>query len=490
MDKRVYTDQDSLATVLKGMQLVGEVVGSTYGPNGRNVIIEDEDGKPHVTKDGVTVAKSMSFRTPLINLGASLVKDAAIKSLKEVGDGTTTTAILAAKAAEVGYNMVADGKVNPFYLRQWLEKLTSICIDKLKESSTPVDKTDTELLMKVALNASNGDTELSEKIVSLFSEIGKDGVVSVKDSSILGVHTQIVDGMSIDRGYTSPMFCTGQSAVELSNCYILISKKTIREYRELVPFLQKAIDEVRPVLLMVPEVDNAITEMFLTNIYQGNLVGGCVIQAPYSNERMQDFFRDLGIASGAITGDKDWNEDYLFGEADLVTVGRLSTEFKGLRYDKDTYLKHKAYLEDMVRTQPNKFLADKVSERLAMFSGSIGYIHVGASSETELLELKDRVDDVIHAVQAALKEGVVQGGGQALKTLSDYFREEEIKSVVFEEKLAMKAMIEILKTPGDILGTMRTSTQDPTKVVYTALKNAISVAGMLFTSSYIITDER
>lgn len=491
MDRKVYIGPDTLDFILQGMQIVGDAVGSTYGPNGRNVIIEDDDGKPHVTKDGVTVAKSLSFSNVFHNLGAHLVKDASIKTLREVGDGTTTTAILAAKMAQKGFKAVKEKKLNPFLFRKELEKLTDFCIDHLKKHSTPVDKSDTEVLMQVAMNSSNGDKELSEKIVSLFSKIGKDGVVTVRDSGILGVHTQIVDGMSIDRGYASQMFCNeGQSTVELVNPYILIAKRPIQEYRDLAPYLQTAINNERPILLIVPEIDNGVVEMILTNIYHGSLSGGCVIQAPYSNERQQDFFRDLGVASGAIKDEKDWNEPYLLGEAEQVTVGRLNTEFKGLRYDEEAYKRHLAFLEDMVQTQSDRFLAEKAGERLAMFSGSIGYIHVGAPSETELLELKDRVDDVTHAVQSALKEGVVPGGGMALHHISLYLQAVAADMSTPEKREAMDSMVYLLGVPAEMLSKAETDTKDPTKVVYTALKNAISVAGMLFTSNCVVVDER
>lgn len=483
--------------ILQGMSKVAEVVGSTYGPNGRNVVIEDEDGRPHITKDGVTVAKSIDFERSDWKIGASLIKDAAIKTLKEVGDGTTTTTILANAAASMGIRMVKDRNLNPFKLRMYLDKYMNSIIKYLRSISSPIVPSDKETLLKVALNSANGDEELAEKVTDLFMQIGKDGVVFVKNSEILGVHTQVIKGISIDRGYVSPMFCVnGQSSLTLDNCKILIARKVIRDYKEIIPYMQEASTEGRPILLIVPEVDNTVTELFLTNVYNG-VIQGCIVQAPFSNERQDDFFQDLGIASGAIKEDKDKSSMYLLGNAEKVIVGRYDTEFRGLTHDKSAYKRHLAFLEDLVQTQTDRLLAEKAGERLAMFAGSIGYIHVGASSETEVLELKDKLDDVIHAVKAALKEGTVPAGGVALNNAAhllefEYSTEgnhipESYESE--EDKAAFEIMVRLCKIPYESLGIPVSTSKDPTKVVYTALKNAISVAGMLFTSKYVILND-
>lgn len=495
--KMVLGGAKDLGFILDGMEIVATAVGSTYGPNGKNVILEDVDGNPHITKDGVTVANSITFSNPLRNLGASLIKDAAIKTLKEVGDGTTTTVILANLAASLGLKAVQQLKVNPFRMRDYLDKYLQDIIKYLRSISKSVSPEDKETLKKVALNSANGDEELAEKVTDLFSQIGKDGVVFVKSSEILGVHTQVIKGISVDRGYVSPLFCTaGESTITLDNCKILISKRVIRDYKEIIPYLQEASQEDRPILLVVPEVDNTVTELFLTNIYEG-VFRGCIIQAPYSHERQDDFFQDLGIASGAIIEDKDINSPYLLGEAEKVIVGRYDTEFRGLKHDEAAYERHKAFLEDLVQTQTDRFIAEKINERLAMFSGSIGYVNVGASSEAEKLELQDKLDDVIHAVKAALKEGTVPAGGVALANAAhmlefQYSMEgnhipESFENI--EEKAAYEIITGICKAPKQMLGNLPVTSQDPTKVVYTALKNALSVAGLLFTSNYIIVDE-
>lgn len=493
--KMVLGEDPGLKLILEGMDVVARTVASTYGPNGRNVILEDVDGSPHITKDGVTVANSISFSDPARNIGASLLKDAAMKTLKEVGDGTTTTVILANLAAQMGMKVVKN--LNPFKVRDYLDKYLQDVIKYLRSISTPVDPQDKETLKRVALNSANGDEEIAEKVTDLFSQIGKDGVVFVKDSNVLGIHTQVIKGISVDRGYVSPLFCVdGQSSVTLDDCKILISKRVIRDYKDIIPYLQQAADEDKPILLIVPEVDNTVTELFLTNIYQGTF-RGCIIQAPYSHERQDDFFQDLGVASGAIVEDKDVNSPYLLGEAEKVIVGRYDTEFRGLKHNDTTYKRHLAFLEDLVQTQTDRFLAEKAGERLAMFSGSIGYINIGASSETEKLELQDKLDDVIHAVKAALKEGTVPAGGVALADVAhmlefSYSMEGNHIPKTFErveQKVAYELIVGLCKTPKSILGELRTTTKDPTKVVYTALQNALSVAGLLFTSNYVVLDE-
>lgn len=502
MSKLIGNDK-TIDGILEGMSKVAEVVGSTYGPKGRNVVIEDEEGRPHITKDGVTVAKSVEFSRPDWNIGASLIKDAAIKTLKEVGDGTTTTTILANLASQISVGAIKSQSLNPFELRTYLEKYVNKVIDYLKSISTPIQPSDRETLMKVALNSANGDVDIAEKVTDLFTQIGKDGIVFVKNSEILGVHTQVIKGISIDRGYVSPIFCVnGQSSITLDNCKILIARRVIRDYKEIIPYLQEAKNEDRPILLIVPEVDNTVVELFLTNVLSG-VIQGCVIQAPYSNERQDDFFQDLGIASGAVKNDKDLSAPYLVGNAEKVIVGRYDTEFRGLSHDEMVYKRHLAFLEDLVQTQTDRTLAEKASERLAMFAGSIGYIHVGASSEAESLEIKDKLDDVIHAVKAALKEGVVPAGGVALDNAAHFLgfssrlTEEKAKHAgpaitikVNEKEAALVIIQELCRAPKKFIGETSTSTQDPTKVVYTALKNAISVAGLLFTSKYVILDER
>lgn len=491
----VLGEKEGIKKILDGMEIVATAVSSTYGPNGKNVILEDQDGNPHITKDGVTVANAISFSDPVKNLGASLIKDAAIKTLKEVGDGTTTTVILTNLASQFGIKAVEG--CNPFRVRDYLEKYLQDITEYLRSISTPVEITDRDTIKRVALNSVNGDEEIAEKITDLFSQIGKDGVVFVKNSDILGVHTQVIKGISIDRGYVSPLFCPpGQSTVTLKNCKILIARKVIRDYKEIIPYLQEARTEDKPILLIVPEVDNTVIELFLTNIYEG-VFSGCVVQAPYSHERQDEFLRDLGVASGAIVEDKDVNAQYLLGEAEEVIVGRYDTEFKGLKHDEKAYETHRAFLEDLVQTQTDRFIAERIAERLAMFSGSIGYIHVGASSETEKLELQDKLDDVIHAVKAALKEGTVPAGGVALANAAHMLDfkysadslEEPRKFSCYEETVAFELITELCKVPKAILGELHTTSKDPTKVVYTALKNALSVAGLLFTSNYTVIDE-
>lgn len=484
-NKLIYGGTSAIAGVLEGMDQVATVVGSTYGPNGRNVIIEGDDESPHITKDGVTVAKSISFSRPDWSVGASLIQDAAIRTLKEVGDGTTTTTILANIAAREGIKRVQAHGLNPFQFRTFLERYLDQITKYLQILSEPIEPHDKDTLMRIALNSANGDKVIAEKVTSLFGEIGKDGVVFVKDSDILGIHTQVIKGISINRGYISPQFCNGQSTITLEDCKILISKKVIRDYKDIIPYLQNASDENRPILLIVPEVDNTIMDLFLTNVLEGR-IRGCVIQAPFSNERQDDFFQDLGIASGAIKEDKDFNSAYLLGEAEKVIVGRYDTEFQGLVPDEILFKKHLAFLEDLVQTQTDRFLAEKAGERMAMFVGNIGYIHVGASSEAETLELKDKLDDVIHAVKAALKEGAVPGGGRALALAETTLSTPGVK----EEFEAREVMRKLCLAPISLLGKVNSETKDPTKVVYTALKNAISVAGLLFTSNYVILDER
>lgn len=490
-------ESDGLDTILQGVEEVARAVCSTYGPNGRNVILEDADGKPHITKDGVTVANSISFTDKKMDLGASLVKDAAMKTLKEVGDGTTTTVILTNAASTKGMKAIRKKGLNPFKLRDYLEKYQLEVLKYLRSISTPVEPSDTETLKRVALNSANGDEEIASKVTDLFSQIGKDGVVFVNNSDILGIHTQVIKGISINRGYATPQFCmAGESSITLEDCIILIARKIVRDYKDLIPYLQQAHTQDKPILLIVPEIDNTIIDLFLTNIYEG-VVKGCIIQAPYSHERQDDFLIDLGVASGAVKEDKDLNSQYLLGSAEKIIISRYDTEFRGLKPNEQIYERHLAFLEDMVQTQKNRFIADKISERLAMFSGSIGYIHVGASSETETKEIKDKLDDVIHAVKAALKEGTVPAGGVALANAAhmlEFQNSMEGNNIPQgfeneEEAEAYHIMVELCKVPKQILGDLYTTTKDPTKVVYIALKNALSVAGLLFTSQYVITDE-
>lgn len=490
-------ESDGLYAILRGVEEVAKAVSSTYGPNGRNVILEDSDGKPHITKDGVTVANSICFTDKKKDLGASLVKDAAMKTLKEVGDGTTTTVILTNSASALGMKAINEKNLNPFKLRDYLEKYYLEVQKYLRSISTPVEPSDIETLKRVALNSANGDEEIASKVTNLFSQIGKDGVVFVNNSDILGIHTQVIKGISINRGYATPQFCmTGESSITLEDCIILIARKVVRDYKDLIPYLQQANEQNKPILLIVPEIDNTITDLFLTNIYEG-VIKGCIIQAPYSHERQDDFLVDLGVASGAVKEDKDLNSQYLLGSAEKIIISRYDTEFRGLKPNEKIYERHLAFLEDMVQTQKNRLIADKISERLAMFSGSIGYIHVGASSEAEAKEIKDKLDDVIHAVKAALKEGTVPAGGTALANTAhmlEFKNRLDLNSIpqVFEsaeETAAYHIIVSLCKIPKQMLGEIHTTTKDPTKVVYTALKNALSVAGLLFTSQYVITDD-
>lgn len=476
----------AVSIILSGMHVAADVIGSTYGPNGRNVVIEDDGGNPHITKDGVTVANAINFTDPYYNLGASLIKDAANKTLKEVGDGTTTTAILAYEIASAGLDSISTNSYNPFIFRALLEKYLEEVKDQLSKLSRPLYKGDRDRLLEVALNSANGDIDLATKIVDLFSVIGKDGVTFVRDSDILGVHIQVIDGVSINRGYCSPLFCkNGQSSIVLENCKVLLSKRVVRDYKDLFPFIKQAQKEHKPILLVVPEIDNTVTELFLANTFAGTFEG-CVIQAPYSSARQQDFLQDLGVLSGAIASPADLGGLFYFGEVEKVVVGRDNTEFQGFHPIESAYKQHLSFLNDLHDTQTDRFIADKIAERLAMFSGCIGYIHVGASSETGAAELKDKIDDVVHAVQAALEGGTVPAAGQALKWVAKQLLEKKRTFSSLEEKGALDLLVRACNYPASLLGDLKTESQDPTKVVFTALKNAVSVAGVLFTSEYVI----
>lgn len=489
-NKLIINNIDRFHTLLKGMNSVAEAVASTYGPNGRNVIIEGDDGKPHITKDGVTVANAISFADPIMDMGASLIKDAANKTLKEVGDGTTTTAILANEATKLGLEMLSN--LNPFKFRTYLEDLTTMIESTLKAKSIPINTSDVDIIKRVALNSANGNEEIAEKVTQLFTQIGKNGIVFVKNTDILGIHTQVIKGLSIDKGYSSPLFCRdGQSALELENCNILISKKIIRDYKDIIPYLQDSAATATPIILIVPEIDNTVTELFLANICAG-VFNGCIIQAPYSHERQDDFLYDLGIASGAITKEQDVNKVFLLGKAQKVIVNRDTTEFIGLDHTGLMYDKHLSFLTDLMSKQSDKFLAEKINERLAMFSGNIGYINIGTATETERLELQDKLDDVIHAVRAALKDGIVPAGGIALSEVADIiptFTDSYSTLECRECYTAKRVLISLCRLPKELLNCKKVATYDPTAVVCTALKNAISVTGLIITSKFIIINE-
>lgn len=478
MNKIISTD---IKKVIEGMTKTAAIIGSTYGPSGKNIILEEEDSKPHITKDGVTVANSVEFDDPIENLGASLIKDASIKTLKAVGDGTTTTAILASSFVENAFREITDNNLNPFRFRTALEEVTFKVIKELEKIATPVNSSDKEELLKIALNASNGDLVMATKIVDLFEKIGKDGIIIPQDSNVIGIQTKVVEGLAINQGYASPMFCVkGQSTINLKDCKVLISKEAIKDYKEIISYLQEANFQNKPILLITPDPDNSVVELFTTNIF-GGAIQGCVIKAPYSHERQQDFFKDLGILTGAIKEDKDFNSKYLFGEVEEISVDRDLTVLRGFNYDSKAYESHLKFLTDLLNSQDNSFMRDKVRERLATFSNGVAYITVGAATETELLELKDKLDDTIHAVKAALESGIVKGGGLALK---------EAKNKVISNPSTPEEIVvnNVCETPATILSTIDTEFKDPTKVISTALLNALSVAGLVFTSKYIVAN--
>ena len=522
--KQLTYNNEARQAVLQGVQKLSAAVKTTLGPGGRNVVIDKKFGAPHITKDGVSVAKEIELPDPFENMGAQMLREVASKTNDTAGDGTTTAVLLGEAIYREGLKNVTAG-ANPMTLKRGIDRATAVVTAELAKLSKPVK--DHKAVAQVATISANGDTEIGGKIAEAMEKVGKDGTITVEESKTMETTLDVVEGMQFDKGYLSPYFVTNPESMEavLENAYILIHDKKISSLQELLPVLQGIAKTGKPLLIIAEDVDGEALATLVVNRLRGTL-NICAVKAPGFGDRRKAMLQDIAI----LTGGKVISEEVGLklenvkvedlGQASRVTVDKDNTtivEGKGKTADIQARV---VEIKHQIDKTTSDYDREKLQERLAKLAGGVAVIHVGAATEIEMKEKKDRIDDALHATRAAVEEGIVPGGGvallrcrKALKAAIDQAEGDEKVGMQIIYRCAEAPIRQIVDNAGrqeaalvvskveaaedgqgyDALSDayvdmIASGIVDPAKVTRLALQNAASVAGLLLTTECMITD--
>lgn len=527
-NKQIICDAEAKKKLQEGVNSLAFAVASTLGPSGKTVMIQKGISSPHITKDGVTVAKSISFKDPVKNMGAALVKDVANKAAEQAGDGTTTATILAQAMVNDGLKVVAAG-ANPIEVKRGIDKAVQKAVSILKEHSQEVGD-DYEKVKNIATISANNDDEIGMLIADALSKVKKDGILTVETSKSMDTYTDLVEGMQFDRGYISPYFCNNLDKQEcvLENPLILFYEKSISQFRSIIPSLE--LLKGRSLLIVAENVESeALTGLVVNNIKGALKV--CAVKAPSYGDAKKDILQDLAILTGGevISQDKGMELENImmecFGTAEKVIITKDNTTIVGGGGDKEAIKNRAEFIKNQIENATNDYDKEKLQQRLAKLVGGVAVLYVGAASEVEMKEKKDRVDDALCSTRAAVQEGVIPGGSvsyirASLELDNLTFDNEDQKYGIQIVKKALQTPIKVIannvgKTNGEVVlneiiftggkedwfdygynakldkyeGMVTAGILDPTKVARVALENAASVASMLLTTDCVIFDE-
>ncbi len=524
MAKEIKYNVDARDLLKKGVDQLANAVKVTLGPKGRNVIIEKKFGAPQITKDGVTVAKEVELEDHFENTGAQLVKSVASKTGDDAGDGTTTATILAQSIVNVGLKNVTAG-ANPMDLKRGIDKAVAAVVDYIKEHAEKVDD-NYDKIEQVATVSANNDPEIGKLVADAMRKVSKDGVITIEESKSRDTYINVVEGMQFDRGYLSGYFVTDADKMEcvMESPYILIYDKKISNIKDFLPILQPAAESGRPLLVIAEDVDSEALTTLVVNRLRGGLKI-CAVKAPGFGDRRKAMLEDIAILTGGvvISEEKGLKLEQatleMLGTCEKVTVTKDNTTVVNGAGDKQAIADRVAQIKNEISNTTSSYDKEKLQERLAKISGGVAVLYVGANSEVEMKEKKDRVDDALCATRAAIEEGVVAGGGttyiRALSALT------ELKGVNADEQTGIDIVKRAIEEPlrqivanaggegavvvqkvregeGDFGYNARTDVYedmrkagviDPAKVSRVALENAASIAGMFLTTECLIVDK-
>ncbi len=525
MSKIIYFDIEARNKMKKGVDTLANAVKVTLGPKGRNVVIDKKFGAPQVTKDGVTVAKEIELEDPIENMGAQMVKEVASKTADIAGDGTTTATVLAQSIISEGLKMVAAG-ANPMDLKRGIDKAVSLVVENLKGQSQTVGN-DSKKIQQVATISANNDETIGKLIAEAFVKVGKEGVITVEEAKGTDTTVDIVEGMQFDRGYISPYFVTNSEKMqaELQNPYILIYDKKISAMKDILHILEKVAQSGRPLLIIAEDLEGEALATLVVNTLRGTIKVAAV-KAPGFGDRRKEMLTDIAILTAGIVvseeqGYKLENADLTYlGQAASVTIDKDNTTIVGGKGAKKDIVARVNQIKAQVENTTSDYDKEKLQERLAKLAGGVAVLYVGAATEVEMKEKKDRVDDALHATRAAVEEGIVPGGGVAyIRAIASL--DPKVKGQIADEQTGMAIVRRALEEPvrtltanagidgsiviqkikegkGDFGFNARTEVYenlfkagviDPTKVSRVALENAASIAGMLLTTECVIADK-
>ena len=524
MAKQIFFEIEARNKMKKGVDTLANAVKVTLGPKGRNVVIEKKFGAPSVTKDGVTVAKEIELEDPIENMGAQMVKEVASKTADIAGDGTTTATVLAQSIISEGLKNVAAG-ANPMDLKRGIDKAVTAVVENLKKQSEKVGDNNNKIEQVASISANN-DESIGALIAQAMTKVGKEGVITVEEAKGTDTTVEVVEGMQFDRGYISPYFVTNSEKMEvdLQNPYILIYDKKVSTMKDILHILEKVAQGGRPLLIISEDLEGEALATLVVNKLRGTLKVAAV-KAPGFGDRRKEMLQDIAVLTKGIViseeqGYKLENADLTYlGEATSVTIDKDNTTIVGGKGDKKDIDARVNQIKAQIETTTSDYDKEKLQERLAKLSGGVAVLYVGAATEVEMKEKKDRVDDALHATRAAVEEGIVPGGGVAYIRAVDSLTklkgsnndettgiqivkralEEPLRQIVVNSGIEGSIVVQKIKEgKADYGFNARTEVYenllaagviDPTKVTRIALENAASIAGMLLTTECVVSDK-
>ena len=525
MAKEIVFNMEAREQLKKGVDELANAVKVTLGPKGRNVIVEKKFGAPHITKDGVTVAKEVELADPFMNTGAQLVKSVASKTGDDAGDGTTTATVLAQSIVNVGIKNVTAG-ANPMDLKRGIDKAVTKVVENIKEQAEAVGS-DYDKIEQVATISANNDPEIGKLIADAMRRVSKDGVITIEEAKGTETSIGVVEGMQFDRGYLSPYFVTDTEKMEclMDNPYILIYDKKISNLKEFLPILEPAIQTGRPLLVIAEDVDSEALTTLVVNRLRAQLKI-CAVKAPGFGDRRKEMLEDIAILTGGlvISEEKGLSLEQatieMLGRCDKVTVSKDNTTIVNGAGNKEAIADRVAQIKAQIAATKSDYDREKLQERLAKLAGGVAVLYVGAASEVEMKEKKDRVDDALCATRAAIEEGIVPGGGVAYIRAIDSLEglkgdnadettgieiikraiEEPLRQIVANAgKEGAVVVQKVREGEADFGYNARTDVYehmkaagvvDPAKVTRVALENAASIAGMFLTTECVIVEKK
>ena len=530
MAKNIEFNVEARDKLKRGVDALANAVKVTLGPKGRNVVLDKKFGAPAITKDGVTVAKEIELKDPIENMGAQMVKEVASKTADVAGDGTTTATVLAQAMVREGLKNVAAGH-NPMELKKGIDEATKVVVKALRDMSK--DIAESKEIAQVATISSNGDDEVGKFIADAMEKVGKDGVITVEEAKGLDTYLEVVEGMQFDRGYLSPYFVTDPDnmEVELESPFILLYDKKISSMKDLLPVLEQTVQTGRPLIIVAEDVEGEALATLVVNKIRGALKVAAV-KAPGFGDRRKAMLEDIAVLTGGtvISEERGYKLENttldMLGSARKVSIDKDNTTIVDGDGDANLIKARVNQIKTQIENTTSDYDKEKLQERLAKLSGGVAVLYVGAATEVEMKEKKDRVDDALHATKAAVEEGIVPGGGVALvRAISELEAgrggindkllkgdvgvgvaivrkslEEPLRQIVYNAGLEAGVILNEVRNGSQIdfgfnarsetyENFFETGIIDPTKVTRSALENAASIAGLLLTTECVITDE-
>lgn len=524
MAKEIIFNTDARTKIKDGIDILADAVKVTLGPRGRNVIIEKPSGVPHITKDGVSVAKEVELSDPFNNVGAQLVKSVASKTCDDAGDGTTTATVLAQAIVSAGLKNITAG-ANPMDLKRGIDAAVKAVIDSLNSQKRVVE--DSAIIEQVATISANNDAQIGTLIANAVNKVSTDGVITIEESRGTETYIKIVDGMQIDRGYLSPYFVTDTERMEcvMENPYIFITDRKVSQFNEILPVLEQVVRSNRPLLILADDVDSEALTSLVVNRLRGGLKI-CAIKAPGFGNRRKEMLEDIAILTGGqvISDEKGMNVSNVtldqLGEAEKIIVTKDNTIVISDDSTKDSVDARIKQIKNLINSVESEYDREKMRERIAKLSGGVAVLYIGASTEIEMKEKKDRADDALCATRAALEEGIIPGGGTAFIRAIESLADVKSKNADFNtgvdivrnalqaplRQIAFNSGVEgavivnkVMEGSGDFgynaredefVSMFESGIIDPVKVARVALENAASIGGMFLTTECMIVESK